>query len=900
MIAFNDLQFKKEWELFDPDTGAFYKSAAIPGKVFYSAIGGHVGIKEVKQMEPVIERFYDTGLIDNAEFIRIADYSELEHATLEARKYYSGVLKRLNNEHNCKPSITYICGGSLFVRSALKLFAAFIGQKFVFVDTVDKAFEKINENEDITPEDQAYVHHVRAKDLDEINAMAGSLLFSEDEDNRAFKEISDDNPLTELAELLKVAKNDWESLKDREKEYRAQLEEIQEHQQVLLNNIHTQVWYLSNPRTYGAVNNAHAQFHGMTKEQMSFRDIYNLYSENVAVQCEQENEKVFKSQKALSLDKWATNEKGQHCLLSITKTPFLDKSGKVKYVVCSADDITETFLARKNAESKSAFQKLLMELSTSFINISLDEVDASINNSLKRIAEFVDADRCYIFDHNPEPNTISNTYEWCRTGIKPQIDELQNVPVDLAPEWWEAHQRGEKVFVSDVKKLPEGTFRSFLESQDIKSLLAFPLMKDDQVFGFVGFDFVKSHHDYFENEQQLLEVFANMLVNVKVRQRIEKELLQSKEKAEESDRLKSAFLANMSHEIRTPLNGIIGFSELLLDDELDTEEQREYSKVVFNSGNHLLNLINDIIDISKLDSEEVKVNLQPVEVKQFLEELQVIYKEKISNQKEDINLLLSIPNKELWVKADLLRLRQILENLLSNAVKFTHQGKIEFGYRTEGDKIMFFVSDTGIGIAEENREGIFERFVQASHNTEKLYGGTGLGLPIAKACAQLLGGDIWFESEKNKGTVFYATIRLEQQEKVEVEKKEVPDRDKRFNNELVLIAEDDDVSFFYLTQILKEKNLSIIRAKSGEETIEKVKKSENIRLIFMDIQMPNMNGWDAAVIIRKLKPQLPVIAQTAYAFENDRQKSVELGFNDYIAKPYTRDEITLLLSKYIK
>ncbi|HKK09873.1 MAG TPA: ATP-binding protein, partial [Bacteroidales bacterium] len=389
-------------------------------------------------------------------------------------------------------------------------------------------------------------------------------------------------------------------------------------------------------------------------------------------------------------------------------------------------------------------------------------------------------------------------------------------------------------------------------------------------------------------------------VNVKVRQRIEKELLQSKDKAEESDRLKSAFLANMSHEIRTPLNGIIGFSELLLDDELDTEEQREYSKVVFNSGNHLLNLINVIIDISKLDSEEVKVNLQPVEVKPFLEELQVIYKEKISNQKKDINLLLSIPDKELWIKTDLLRLRQILENLLSNAVKFTHQGKIEFGYRTEDDKIKFFVSDTGIGIAEENKEDIFERFVQATHNTEKLYGGTGLGLSIAKACAQLLGGDIWFESEKNRGTVFYATIRLEQQDKVKIIKKEIPDKGKRFNNELVLIAEDDDVSFFYLTRILKEKNLSVIRAKSGEETIEKVKKYENIRLIFMDIQMPNMNGWDAAVIIRKLKPQLPIIAQTAYAFENDRQKSVELGFNDYIAKPYTRDEINLLLSKYIK
>ncbi|MGQ1785212.1 MULTISPECIES: PAS domain-containing sensor histidine kinase [unclassified Saccharicrinis] len=239
-------------------------------------------------------------------------------------------------------------------------------------------------------------------------------------------------------------------------------------------------------------------------------------------------------------------------------------------------------------------------------------------------------------------------------------------------------------------------------------------------------------------------------------------LAEAKKQAEESDRLKSAFLANMSHEIRTPMNAIIGFSQLLKETDKTQDQMNEYADIIANSGEHLLNLINDIIDISKIDAGKLQLNPEPTSVNNLLHELFIFFESELAaNNKADIKLNCYSPEDPLNIITDSTRLRQVLINLLGNAVKFTQKGSIDFGLQLKDREIMFYVKDTGIGIHKEKHKHIFDRFNQSAPTTEKIYGGAGLGLSISKACVEMLGGKIWLESESGQGSTFYFTIKKE-------------------------------------------------------------------------------------------------------------------------------------------
>lgn len=395
---------------------------------------------------------------------------------------------------------------------------------------------------------------------------------------------------------------------------------------------------------------------------------------------------------------------------------------------------------------------------------------------------------------------------------------------------------------------------------------------------------------YIFNNKPLIHVYIQ---NITQRKKYESLLIKAMEKAEESDRLKSAFLANMSHELRTPMNAIFGFASLINEKNKTRDEIEHYANIILNSSEHLLSLINDIIDISIIGAGTIKISKSTFGLNALLKSLyNFFHSYLVAKSKFHIFLKLNIPESECYIVSDETRLRQILNNLLSNAVKFTEEGVVEFGYTIEGELIKFFVKDTGIGIPEDKKDIIFERFQKVAGTKEKLYEGTGLGLSIALACSQLLKGKLWFDSKVNVGTSFYFTLKLESgNEDSEQRHSEIKD-DFIFNKELILVAEDDDYNFAFLETFLKDHNLKLIRTTTGRETIKQALQHSDISLILMDIKMPDLSGIEATREIKKQKPDLPIIAQTAYAYESDRLEILKAGCIDYLTKPI--DKIRLL------
>jgi len=375
------------------------------------------------------------------------------------------------------------------------------------------------------------------------------------------------------------------------------------------------------------------------------------------------------------------------------------------------------------------------------------------------------------------------------------------------------------------------------------------------------------------------------------------ELVIAKEKAEESIRLKSAFIANMSHEIRTPMNGILGFSQLLNMPNLTDDKIKEYTEIILQSGDHLLNIINNIIDISKIDSGQFNIYKTAININRILREQFLFFNTTQFHQKNvDLKLNLPLEDKDVNVFTDETRFIQILSNLINNALKFTEDGYVEFGYTYEDKKMIFYVKDTGIGIDKNMQMLIFNRFTQATISTEKLYGGTGLGLAISKACTELLNGEIWLESKIGKGSTFYFDIPFNGETKINIIKKR-PELDVRFNKEIILIVEDTQANFEYLFAILSDYNFVIEHVKTAKDAINMVLE-QKINLILMDIQLPGEDGNYAIKEIKKTHPKLPIIAQSAYAFVKDKQKTFEAGCDDYIVKPINSDELIRKIRRY--
>jgi PAS domain S-box-containing protein len=404
-----------------------------------------------------------------------------------------------------------------------------------------------------------------------------------------------------------------------------------------------------------------------------------------------------------------------------------------------------------------------------------------------------------------------------------------------------------------------------------------------------------------------LVALIGIAVDITERKKAQDELIASKEKAVESDRLKSAFLANISHELRTPLNAIIGFSNIMQEKSTD-DDSSAYSKIIFDSGYHLLSLVEDILDNSMIETGQFKIHNEEVEINSMLSEVKnIIHGEILKEDKTNIDLILNsdAETKEIYTITDGRKLKQVLINLLKNGLKFTDKGCLEFGF-TEIEKgkdkyLKFYVKDSGIGIDKKHHEVIFNVFRQIDDTHTRKFGGTGIGLSIAKKIVELLEGEIWVESELEKGSVFYFTIPVRNEKShTKADPINKPNiTENRFNGKTILIAEDEKTSFDFLRMYFKRINIKVLWAKNGYEAIEICETDKSVNLILMDIKMPLLNGYDATRRIKEIRPDLPIIAQTAHAMTADKEEALKSGCNDYLSKPINTYQLMDILQKYL-
>lgn len=383
----------------------------------------------------------------------------------------------------------------------------------------------------------------------------------------------------------------------------------------------------------------------------------------------------------------------------------------------------------------------------------------------------------------------------------------------------------------------------------------------------------------------------------------EKELISAKERAEESDRLKSAFLASMSHELRTPLNSIIGFSEIAGKDS-KVGDLLDFLKTINLKGKELLYLIEDTFSIALLQTGRVKLRTEEFSLHDYFSQL-AVYVNQISEAYSKNEIQVITPDTEnltLHLKTDKSKLNQVFINLLKNAFKFTEKGSIEYGYFLKGDTITFYVKDTGIGIPEDKQSIIFEKFRQADDYGEQFYGGTGLGLAICKDLMKLLNGRIDVESQPGKGSTFYFELYDALTEKKSINEGDRNNKEEKYNwkNKKILIVEDDESNYKYLYHLLKKYNAVLIHAWNGLQAYDIIKDEDGIAMILMDLRMPNMDGFTATKEIKQLKPDIPVIAQTAYAFQRDIDQALKSGCDDYVIKPINEKDLLTLIDRYIK
>lgn len=384
-----------------------------------------------------------------------------------------------------------------------------------------------------------------------------------------------------------------------------------------------------------------------------------------------------------------------------------------------------------------------------------------------------------------------------------------------------------------------------------------------------------------------------LAINTQITRELEKQKL----KAEESDRMKSAFLANMSHEIRTPMNGILGFTDLLRSQSYSPDEQKKFIDIIKKSGDRMLATINNIIEISKIESGVEKLQITETNIEKIVNELYQFFVSEA--EKKGLKLILEKNNTVTTsFFTDQYKVNSILTNLIKNALKFTPSGWVKIGYSVSENQADFYVADNGIGIEKDKQQSIFDYFVQADSSLSSKFEGSGLGLSISSQYTKMLDGKIWLDSAPGNGSTFFVTLPNHWSDKQKNNRvKEVKQNFSLPHDIKIMVAEDDEISFFYLKYLLEKFSKNIIRAKNGNEAIETLKNNPDIKLVLMDSKMPELNGLDAVKRIRSFNPDVFIIAQSAYAQNGYRHKTIEAGCNEYIEKPINKTRLYEIISK---
>jgi PAS domain S-box-containing protein len=441
--------------------------------------------------------------------------------------------------------------------------------------------------------------------------------------------------------------------------------------------------------------------------------------------------------------------------------------------------------------------------------------------------------------------------------------------------------------------------------------LGVPLRVDGKAIGAIVVQSYDDPQAYSGKDLEMLEFVSDQIRMCIQQKRAEHKLIEAKEKAQESDRLKSAFLANMSHEIRTPMNAIVGFSGMLTDPDLSQKDRNRYSEIIKSRSDDLLHIVSDILEISRIESGTVTILKSKANLSSMLREIETEMSQKINRAgKSHLSLICEIPPSpdDITFISDPYIIKQVFNNLIDNAIKFTHTGSIRFGcHPPENGYITCFVSDTGIGISPKHQALIFEHFRQADSDDTHLYGGTGLGLSICKGSLELLGGRIWVESSYGKGSIFYFSLPYEPIAAPDMDHRTVLSREGDGSHKItpswkgkkLLLVEDDDANMEYLKTILDHTDTELVCAYNGSELRNLYDKIDMFSMVLLDMRLPDANGWELARELKTLRPNLPVIAQTAYALSTDKEKSEESGCDGYISKPIRKSDLHKLIDKYM-
>lgn len=562
---------------------------------------------------------------------------------------------------------------------------------------------------------------------------------------------------------------------------------------------------------------------------------------------------------------------------------LIDLPGKGIELFCIDLDLSDL----KRAEQ---LQKMLYNITNA----------VSINNNLKELVDKIQAELNALMDCTSMFFAFYND----KTGMLSVLNENdihENIPI------WPAKKSLTGLVIEEKKSLliDKEKFNQWVEKGKVELIgkpsaiwLGVPLFDEDKVIGAIVVQSYDNPKAFDEHSVEIMEFVSKQISQVIKRQKALIELLKAKNRAEESDKLKTSFLNNLSHEIRTPLNGIVGFSDLICDSNCDEDERKAYSDIILDNSRALTEIINNIIVMAAIEANQEILNEKAVSMQGFFDPLLAEFHEKAKRKNLNFRIENNLNAFKDSVLLDKNKLLFILRHLLDNAVKFTKSGGVTFKYNINNNCLELTVIDTGIGIERAHQNVIFERFTKIETDTKALYRGNGLGLSIAKAYAEMMGGKLSVESSPGKGSIFNFSVRLnkiENENPVSTMKVSTPSKKKI----CLLIVEDEDSNMQFLKSIARTQAYEIITAKDGQNAVELFKENKNIDLVLMDIQLPLLNGFEATKQIKMLRAEVPVIAVTAYALVGDREKAIEAGCDDYLAKPFSKSDLIELIEKYL-
>lgn len=564
-------------------------------------------------------------------------------------------------------------------------------------------------------------------------------------------------------------------------------------------------------------------------------------------------------------------------------------------IIGKITDITEQYLTRDQLNRNLQRNELLTEVLD--ISNSTQSYNEIFNKILDRVGYHLKPKRIFIVFNSSDGTKAHIHYQWHSKGIDLYQERLFFLHSEV-PSWNKMLIERNMILGFSLKYLPVD-ISSFLSQKGLLNAYVFPIWVENGLFGSIFFE-TPENVDWDNTEINYIKMMSILLSGQITRRLNEEKIIKAKEKAEEADRLKSSFLANMSHDIRIPMTAIIGFSDLLADQDLTLGEREEFIQLISKSGQDLLTLVDNIVDVAKIETGQLRVQKEPFSLKSIFEEIAYLYKknDKLISQ-DDLSFVLDFPAKyhELPFETDVFRFKQIFTNLIDNGIKFTEHGAVKAGISNVwGQTIEFYVQDTGIGIPDETQHIIFERFSKIDRTYTKEYNGTGLGLSICKSLVEMLGGEIRVVSSPGKGSTFYFTHPLpdEAVKMLNPEKSNEVKSPYNWQSKTIVIVEDVEQNYKYLEFMLDVTGAEIVWIKNGKEAVDYFKAEKKADLVLMDIRLPVMDGIEATRQISRIR-KIPIIAQTAYTFGDEKELALEAGCIGYVTKPVNAPKLLTML-----